>query len=297
MDREEDRRRQTDVVCVGEALWDLHTPEGTPFEEANHVALTPGGGAVNVALALLKLNVRAGLVAAIGDDPIGRALKLRLEKLGIDVTRVQASPTRTGLVFMTSKPTRVVAYRAPKEEALALASALPHAFQAKIVHLSGLLPDQEHLSALARAAERAKREGAIVMIDANLRPRLWIRDALAQANPSAIFQEADILKVSADDLRVLGVTNPDDARSLAPIVVLTDGPNTTRAWGPFGEIEAAVEPIEIPSAIGAGDAFVAGFLSTLALEEGDRSREAIERALRRGNQIAHAALNKKLENK
>jgi len=295
VDREETAAKRADVACVGEALWDLHAPNGVALEDATHVSLEPGGGAVNVALALARLGLRAKLVASVGEDPVGRALAQRLAARGVDVSLVRTAKARTGLVFLTRAPMRAVAYRSIADEALALRDALPHAFDANVVVLSGLLPSRAGLRALARAARRARREGCIVALDANLRPRLWAGDARSRFDPEAVLAEMDLVKVSEEDLRMLGAARPEDlAPRLRPeaIVVSTKGPEPTRAIGPFGEVVASGPAITTGSAIGAGDAFVAGLFSVLAREGrsalGDR--DAVLRAIQRGNEIARETI-------
>ncbi|MDI1446556.1 PfkB family carbohydrate kinase [Polyangium sp. 6x1] len=298
-DRQDDREEtatSADVVCVGEALWDLSTPQGTSLDDATQLSLAPGGGAVNVALTLAQLGLRAGIVAPVGDDPVGHALVAHLSRRGVDVSRMRPTrSTRTGLVFLTHAPPRAVAYRAVREEALALRDALPRSFDARVVHISGLLPSRACLLALERAAQRATREGALVTLDANLRPRLWAGDALRRTDPRRLFAAASVLKVSEDDLRLLGVSDPQDlAPLLRPdtIVVATFGAATTRALGPFGEVRAGGPALAVESAIGAGDAFVAGLLSVLAREgrAALRDRDTIERAIQHGNEIARRSL-------
>lgn len=298
-DRQDDREETTtsaDVVCVGEALWDLSTSPGTSLDDATELSLTPGGGAVNVALALAQLGLRAGLVASVGDDAVGHALVAHLSRRGVDVSRVHAKKaTRTGLVFLTHAPPRAVAYRAVQEEALALGDALPGAFGARVVHVSGLLPSGACLLALERAARQAQSEGALVTLDANLRPRLWAGDAITRADPRRLFAAVDLLKVSEDDLRLLGASDPQDlAPLLRPdaIVVATFGAAETRALGPFGEVRVGGPALAVASTFGAGDAFVAGLLSVLAREgiTSLRDRATIERAIQRGNEIARRTL-------
>lgn len=274
----------------------ISPPKGTSLDEATEISLAPGGGAVNVALTLAGLGLRAGLVASVGDDPVGRALVSHVARRGIDVSRVQASKTtRTGLVFLTHAPPRAVAYRAVLEEALALRDALPRSFGAKVVHISGLLPSRVGLRALERAARHAQNEGALVTLDANLRPRLWAGDALGRADPRRLFAVVDVLKVSEDDLRLLGLSDPRDITPvLRPeaLVVATFGAAKTRALGPFGEVRAGGPTLAVESAIGAGDAFVAGMLSVLA-REGHATRldrATIERAIQRGNEVARRSL-------
>jgi sugar/nucleoside kinase (ribokinase family) len=131
-------------------------------------------------------------------------------------------------------------------------------------------------------------------MDANLRPRLWTQEALAIVDPRALLAEVDLLKVSEDDLRVLGATNPESLQTnlrRGAILVSTNGPRPTRALGPFGEVFADVSPLDVKSAIGAGDAFVAGLLSILAKASAPIvGAETIKGALDRGNAAAHEAL-------
>ncbi|XXR88225.1 hypothetical protein WME96_43635 [Sorangium sp. So ce406] len=53
------------VICAGEALWDLAPPGGTSLR------FRPGGGAVNAAVALARSGLRVGLVVAT--PPAGRS--------------------------------------------------------------------------------------------------------------------------------------------------------------------------------------------------------------------------------
>src|SRR5690349_18233208 len=93
-----------DVLCVGEALWDLQAPSGLSFDRAASLSFTPGGAAVNVALTLARLGLRAGLSAVVGDDALGQALAARLAHAGVDASLVQRAPHRTGLIFLESTP-------------------------------------------------------------------------------------------------------------------------------------------------------------------------------------------------
>lgn len=297
-DREESTTT-TDVLCVGEALWDLGVPSGKSLDAATHVSISPGGGAVNVALALTDLGLRAGLIASVGDDPVGRALVSRVALRGVDVTRVSTSNARTGLVFATHTPPRAVAYRSVVEEALALRAALPRSFHTSVVHFSGLLPSRACLLAVERAARRARAEGALVTLDLNLRPRLWTDDALSRADPRSLFPVIDVLKVSEVDLRLLRASDPRDlAPLLRPeaVVVATFGPAPARAIGPFGEVRAGGPAIATESTLGAGDAFVAGLLSVLAPAKRAslRDRTMIDRAIQRGNEVARQTLSDRL---
>ncbi|MBK9259191.1 MAG: hypothetical protein IPM54_05085 [Polyangiaceae bacterium] len=289
------RDAQSEIICVGETLWDLHVPEGTALSEANHVRFEPGGSATNVARHLVKLGVRAGVVGVVGDDPLGLALIERLLREGVDVRHMQKMSARTGLVVLSSAPPVAVGYRAAEEEAQAFRQALHGSFEARIVHFSSLLPNRTAIHALTRAAQRARKAGSVVTVDANLRPRLWRGDAVAKTNHYELLEVADMVKVSADDLNVLGMNDPVSLRDrLKPdaILIVTSGAGPTRAWSPRGEVEVSVVKLDVPTAVGAGDAFVAGCLSVM-LDVHPRlwaTLSELEGIIARGNAIARSSL-------
>lgn len=277
------------VLCFGEVLWDLHTPIGQTFEAALELEMQPGGGAVNVAKHLQSLGIRAAIAGAVGADPLGRALKARLANMAIDVANLVETKLRTGLVLLSKSPFAAVAYRSTNDEAKAWQSALPKQFDATIFHISGLLPSNKLALALMRAMRRARKQGCLVTLDANVRPKLWTEQAQAHVDLLGVFREADLVKASDDDLRVLGCA---DARALASklqsdaILVITHGARGATAVGPFGEIHEEAKPLALASALGAGDAFMAGLVATLTTATRARSLDALREALARGN--AHA---------
>jgi sugar/nucleoside kinase (ribokinase family) len=289
---------RSEILCIGETLWDFHVPAGTPLTEANHVLFEPGGSATNVARHLAKLGVRAGIVGVVGEDALGTALVERLSREGVDVTHVHKMTARTGLVVISSDPPVAVSYRAAEEEAQAFRYALNGEYTARIVHFSSLLPNRTAIHALARAAQRARKAGSAVTVDANLRPRIWRGDAVAKTNPYELLEVADVLKVSTDDLRVLGIHDPEVLRAkLRPeaILILTSGRSATRAWSPHGMVEQDVVTVDVAMAVGAGDAFVAGCLSTM-LDVHPRlwaTLDELEGIVGRGNALARAMLEER----
>ncbi len=290
---------EREIMCVGETLWDLYVPAGTPLVETNHVFFEPGGSATNVARHLVKLGVRAGIVGVVGDDPLGAALTERLAREGIDVRHMHKMSARTGLVLISNDPAVAVGYRAADEEAQAFRYALNGEYSAQIVHFSSLLPNRTAIHALTKAAQRARKTGSAVVVDANLRPRLWRNDAVAKTNPYELLEVADMVKVSVDDLKVLGVEDPMVLRDkLRPdaILIVTSGASPTRAWSARGMVEVDVVKLDVPMAVGAGDAFVAGCLSTM-LDMHPRmwaTQTELEGIVSRGNAIARLALEERV---
>lgn len=294
-----------DVLCAGEVLWDLVTPGGTSLSRSRELSLRPGGGAVNTALELRKRGLSVGIAAGVGDDPMGRALVARLERLGLDVRGLLTTGARTGLFIQGARGRsgvgrEVQAYRdfeaAPPE--------VPRGLRARWLVLSGLLPLAAQAEVFVQAASRARRGGATVVLDVNTRPRAWRGREEGLREVEQVLGAADVVKVSMEDLRVLGLGTGEPGigglqrflRRGATLLV-TDGAAVSRAIGMFGEARAMPRSVVrggmsrrgAPDAMGAGDAFLAGLLAYLAvmgvaaLDEG-----AWQRALARGNAAAGA---------
>jgi sugar/nucleoside kinase (ribokinase family) len=284
-----------DVLCVGEALWDLYAPAGVTFDVAESLALRPGGAAVNVALALALQGLRAGVAAAVSGDPLGQALRARLAAAGVVTAHLTTTPGRTGLVLIEriGGARRLVGYRGDDEPA----PAVPESFDARLLFLTGLLPSAPHQKTWRAAARAARLRKIPVVIDVNARPRLW--SGVDPGEALRVLRSADVVKCSAGDLAALGLGEPDRAvpalrASMRPraTFLLTDGPHPALAIGRFGAVEARCRPARVVDPTGCGDAFSAAVLAALdAAAPGDVKKASFWTAvLRRGHALARARL-------
>lgn len=297
--------RRLDVVCVGEAAWDLRAPTGMSLDDAAEVLLLPGGGAALTAIELARLGARSALCAAFGDDPIGRGLRARVAAAGVDVRFVRLSSVRTGLVFIgasreSDAGQSFVSYRDPEGEARALEESLPDHFDARAVHLSSLIPMRGELHLFHRAVTAARREGALLSLDLNARPRFFRGEP--RAIPEAIIRAMDVIKGARVDLEVMGLSSVDALRAHArpdALILSTDGAAPVRAIGPFGVIERAPVPIDGVEPTGAGDAFCAGFLAELmreskaSLSDALKDVASVARSLDRAMEAARELLERR----
>ncbi|MFO0759587.1 MAG: PfkB family carbohydrate kinase [Byssovorax sp.] len=273
-----------DVICAGEALWDLAHPDGASLR------LRPGGGAVNAAVALARSGLRVGLAAALADNAPGRALLAKVAAAGVDVRGVALVPARTGLVVLegTGGAQHMIAHRAEDE----LPVSIPDGWAAPVLLLSGVSPALAPIAGLCRAARAARRAGTTVVVDLNARWRLW-----AGRDPRtlhALLREADVVRCSLADLFGLQI---DDAQVRAVMrpssaLVLTQGAGAARAVGPFGEIVLSPPVVATTTAAGVGDAFTAAICAEIA-RAGDHGPERPDlwtRAIQRGHLAAGAKI-------
>jgi sugar/nucleoside kinase (ribokinase family) len=282
-----------DVVCAGEAHWDLEAPRGAGAASAGSLRFRAGGAAVNAALSLAQRGLRVGLAAALADDAFGRALHAKVATAGVYVGGVVLGPPRAGLVVVEAAGSaqRVVAREA--EDALPV--AVPEAWAAQVLLLTGLAPALPYAAGLCKAARAARRVGSIIVVDVNARRRRW-----AGRDPRvihAMLREADVVRCSTEDLAALGI---DAAAMRAEMrrnatLVLTDGAAAARAVGPFGEVVKAPRVVAAAGSAGAGDAFTAALCAELA-RTGDHGADRIDRwdrMLQRGHDAARALLQRR----
>ncbi len=98
-----------DVICIGVVLVDL--PLGPVDEEifrkettmVDKIGLTTGGDAFNESIVLARLGKRPGLIGHIGQDMLGDIIVRRCEEEGVDHSRIRRDPeaeTRINVVVI-----------------------------------------------------------------------------------------------------------------------------------------------------------------------------------------------------
>ncbi len=255
------------VLLLAEQLGPLR--EVTSFRR--HVA----GAEANVAVGVCRLGLEAGFVSRVGDDELGAAIRFRLRGEGVDTSHLIADPEApTGLVFRERRevgPVDVVYYRRGSAASRLNPADLDEAYltSAKYIVLSGITPA---LSASCRdtvfaAAEIGRAAGAVVVVDPNIRLKLWSAD---EARPVIrdLIARADLVLAGVDEAELL-TGECDPARAAAELarlgpaqVVVKLGARGALAYGALGSIEAATIPLpRVVDPVGAGDAFAAGFLA------------------------------------
>jgi sugar/nucleoside kinase (ribokinase family) len=277
---------EVDVLCVGEASWDLVTPFEKRFEDARSLHFDLGGGAVNVARILARAGLSVGLSAVVGEDALGAAAITVLERAKINVTDVVRSNARTDLVMIEArKDKRVVPIRAS-------AAYGPMTLSARVVVVSGL-GASDALEALRDQLRARRAAGATIFIDVNARRNQWIPSRGGLARVPALLEvvaAAHVVKVSDEDLRALGLASLDVHPEATRIV--TRGPLGLDADGPWGQATIAVRAVDTPIAMGAGDALTASIARRLA-QDPPADRSAWIATLRQATARARAVCSRR----
>jgi 2-dehydro-3-deoxygluconokinase len=233
-----------------------------------------GGSESNVAIGARRLGVPATWIGRIGDDPAG-ALILR-ELRAEQVQAIAAlDPAPTGLMVRwrpTALHGRVEYHRRGSAGAHLRAADIPDdvVAGAAAFHATGitLALGADPAAALAHGVAVARAAGVPVSFDLNFRRALWSEAEAAPALTDAVRQ-ADVVFAGAQEAAIVAGTSEPLAAALAlealgprqVLIKLGGAGCLARIDGTTHEVPA--HPVTVLDTVGAGDAFVAGYLAEL----------------------------------
>jgi sugar/nucleoside kinase (ribokinase family) len=255
------------VLCtLGDLLEDvvvwLDGPPRRGTDQAARIFRSRGGSAANVAAFAAASGTPSRFVGRVGDDPLGRRLADELRRDGVDVWVERSGRTGSVVVLVEPDGERTML---PDRGAATHLGPVHDAWLAgvSILHLPAYSLTVEPLATSALdAADRARRNGALVTVDASSAAVLEAfgagraRDVLTRLRP-------DVLLANADEAATLGLA--DHALAGVTWTVVKNGPCPVRVHGPHGEavtVDVPRAPV-VNDTTGAGDAFAAGLLGAL----------------------------------
>lgn len=253
----------TDVITFGETLVvGRGTPTG-PMRHAESLRLDVAGAESNVAIGLRRLGHTVSWSGRVGADEFGARVRSTLRAEDIDISAVTVDDDApTG--FMTAErrtgtTTRVAYYRtgsAGSRLSPADVSAKTVA-AARILHVTGITAalSATALAAVHAAIDAAEQAVVLVSVDVNYRSRLWPDRTEALHTLRSLTRRAGLVFASDDELAFVE-GNPSH-------LVTTRGAAGATAFAGGICYEQPAYPITAVDPIGAGDAFVAGYLSAI----------------------------------
>lgn len=277
------------VLCVGETMAMVTPSSPAPLASAEIFTITPGGAESNVASHLASRGLHTYWASRLGDDALGDRLLTVLGDRGIDLTYVTRDPRApTGVYFKDPAPgprSAVSYYRAGSAASrLSLddVSVWPLK-QIDWLHTSGitaaLSPSCYEL--VEHLLRRAPDFGYRTSFDVNYRPALLPRNEAAERS-LLLGRLCTVLLVGLDEAQTLWEI--DTAEQVAdlfpqvPHVVIKDGANEAVEFiGADTQrtvVRVPATPTDVVEAVGAGDAFAAGYLSALLSGHDARARLA-----------------------
>jgi len=262
-----------DLVTLGEVLLRLSIPSPGRVETARQLDVQVGGAEANVAAACARLGLKVAWISALPANPWGERTRRELVGHGVDCAHVRMTEgARIGVYFLEygvpPRPVRVLYDR--RDSAFARLTEGEVDWEpvrrARLVHLTGITPALgEGARGLVR---RAMREAPAFSFDVNYRASLW-SPADARRFLDAVLPDVRYLFLGEAEARTVFNLTGTTEQTLEALARLA--PRATVSLQ-LGEAGAAVldgsrlyRPRHVPAVhvvdpIGAGDAYVAGFL-------------------------------------
>src|SRR5919199_207161 len=286
------RERALDLICMGRTDVDLYAEqEGARLEDVQSFRKYIGGSATNIAVGTARLGVKSAMLTRVGDEHMGRYVRQTLAEAGVDTSRVRSDPDRiTPLVLLAVREIedfpRIFVYGDSADMAVSEEDVEPEF----IASAKGLLVTGTHFSepvtraASFKAMRAAKEAGTRIAFDLDYRPVFWgvashERGAemfVASREVTEVYRsvvpECELVVGTEEEIRIAGGST--DTRGALQNIREISGATIVLKVGAMGaivfpgEIPESLEegvrvpgfPVEVFNSVGAGDAFMSGFL-------------------------------------
>ncbi|MBN9445852.1 MAG: 5-dehydro-2-deoxygluconokinase [Bosea sp.] len=281
-----------DLISIGRSSVDLYGQQiGGRLEDMASFSKAVGGCPTNIAIGTARLGLKSAVITRVGDEQMGRFILEQLQREGVDTRGVVVDPKRlTALVILgvrDEKTFPLIFYRTDCADAALDESEIDEDFiaSARAVVVTGThfaIPNAA--KAQKKAIALARKHGRKVVFDVDYRPNLWglaghaageeryIRSDTVTQHLQAILPDCDLIVGTEEELHAAGGSEDTLAairniRALSrATIVCKRGPMGCVVFpGPIPEsIEDGIKgpgfPVEVYNVLGAGDAFMSGFL-------------------------------------
>ena len=281
-----------DVITIGRASVDLYGQQiGTRLEDIGSFAKSVGGCPTNIAVGTARLGLKSALITRVGNEQMGRFIRQQLDREGVETSGIATDPDRlTALVLLSVEAEGVSPMIFYRTDCADMALDESNVDEALIASARAIVVTGTHFSrpnseaAQKKAIRFAKANGARVAFDIDYRPNLWglagheagfsryvASDVVSQKYQS-VLPDCDLI-VGTEEEVLIASGEADLLSALRTIRSLSSGTIVLKR-GPMGcvvydgPIPDSLEdgivgkgfPIEVYNVLGAGDAFMSGWL-------------------------------------
>jgi len=284
--------RPLDLIAIGRAAVDLYGEQiGGRLEDMTSFAKYLGGCPANVSVGAARLGLRVAMIARVGDEHMGRFVRETLAAEGVEVSRVKTDPRRlTALVILGIRDRDTFPLIFYRENCADMGLEPEDVEDDFIASATAVLVTGTHFSrpnvdaACRRAITLARAHGTRVVFDIDYRPVLWgltghglgeerfVASDRVTRHLQTIVPDCDLVVGTEEEIRIAGggadtlVALRGLRERTAAVLVVKRGalgcvifPEAIPATIEDGLVGPGF-PVEVFNILGAGDAFLAGFL-------------------------------------
>ncbi|MBS1040392.1 5-dehydro-2-deoxygluconokinase [Gluconobacter cerinus] len=281
-----------DVITIGRASVDLYGQQiGSRLEDMASFSKAVGGCPANIAIGTARLGLKSGIITRVGNEHFGRFIREQMVREGVAIDGVRTDQDRfTALAILGVKNRDsfpLLFYRTDCADAALNEDDIDPAFiqRAKAIVVTGTHFARPEAAAAQRKAMKLIREaGGRIAFDVDYRPNLWglagigdgearyVRSENVTAHLQDILPDCDLIVGTEEELHIAGGSE-DTLEAIRNIRAVSDGTIVCKR-GPMGcvvfdgaipdSLEKGISgpgfPVEVYNTLGAGDAFMSGFL-------------------------------------
>lgn len=281
-----------DVICLGRGAVDLYGEQlGGRLEDMQSLAKYVGGSSLNIAVGVARQGLKSSMLLRVGDEHMGRFVRETLAAEGVDTSHVLTDPDRlTALAILGVRDREtfpLIFYRENCAD-MALAESdfdANYIASAKALLITGTHFSTPHVDRVSRhAIDLARQAGTRVIVDVDYRPVLWgltghgageerfVADQTVTQHLQSIVPLCDLIVGTEEEMHIAG-GHTDTMEAVRTLRRLTNAVLVVKR----GALGCSVFPDSIPATlddgiavpgvqvdvlnvVGAGDAFMSGFL-------------------------------------
>lgn len=274
-----------DLLCMGRAAVDFYAQQiGTSLEHAATFAKYVGGCPANIAIGASRLGLNTGILSAVGDEAMGRFVRETLIQENVDVSSLLTKADHlTGLVLLGIDPPDRFPLIFYRENCSDMALTESDIHEGMFRETKALLVTGTHCSTpeifavTKKAVLLAQKAGCEIILDIDYRPVLWgaashgegeeryVAHELVSMRLGEFIPSCGLIVGTEEEIRVaagehsLGAALSHIREQTDAVIVQKRGEQGCIAYDKetvMGEPFA----VEVINVLGAGDAFMSGFL-------------------------------------
>lgn len=268
------------LFSIGELLIDFQSVGTGGLKETEQFVKNAGGAPANVCVQAVKLGQKAVYLTKVGNDGFGEFLIETLKNEGVDVTFISKSDKYdTSLAFVSFKEGGEREFSFYRKAAADLHFTAEDFADVQfcagdILEFGSVALKTEQAKATHKSLiEKAKKAGATVCFDPNLRFNLWESKKELKATVNEFSAYADVIKVGCDELEFLTDLPADEAvktyfKDNLKMLLVTDGGKGAKLYLADGrKYVCNGYKVKTVDTTGAGDSFFGGIIAQIMEEK------------------------------